>query len=72
MSTDTNVNQLIVVRLTDANFPGNGGTVVAHIATMAEYRGMGLDRDGCRDAALRVWRGAFTVGAAVRMPGGAT
>jgi hypothetical protein len=49
-------------------FNGAGpGTVVAHVASVAEYLALACDRDGCRDPALRLWTGTSPVGERVRM-----
>ena len=62
--------RLLVVRLDDPKFPAGPATVVAHVASADEYCAYGIDRDGARDGALRLWEdrsGNIAVGARVAM-----
>jgi hypothetical protein len=56
---------LLAVRLDDPRFPGNGGVVVAHVKSAAEFEKLIARRDGARDPNMRLWRGDAPVGTRV-------
>lgn len=55
---------LVAVRLDDARFGAGPATVLASVATVGEYLARFSDRDGARDASLRLWKldGTITPG----------
>lgn len=60
---------MIVVKLDNEKFgagPGPG-TVVACVESVEEGLRYGQDRDGARDADLRIWAGDFHVGSQVSL-----
>ena len=56
---------MIVVKLDNQHIGAGPATVVAVVATVAEYLSLATDRDGARDRSLRLWDGSFPVGARV-------
>ncbi len=56
---------MIVVRLDHAIIGAGPATVVAEVASVAEFLALATDRDGARDRRLRLWQGSFPVGARV-------
>lgn len=58
----------IVVKLDNPEYPGNGGTVVAVVETVAEYLAIIRDRDGAHDRRYRLWSGTGNVGDRVMLP----
>lgn len=63
---------LLAVRLDDPKFPGNGGVVVAHPKSAAEFEKLIERRDGARDPNMRLWRGNAPIGTRVSLDGGPT
>ncbi len=58
---------LLAVRLDDPKFPGNGGVVVAHPKSAAEFEKLIKRRDGARDPNMRLWRGNAPIGTRVSL-----
>jgi len=62
------MKKLIAVRLDDPRFGSGPATVVAHPKTVDEYNALITDRDGARDARMRLWclaQGSAPIGARV-------
>jgi hypothetical protein len=66
-TVDAAFAELVVVKLDDPKFGGGPGTVIAHVASSAEYLDRFADRDGCLPADLRMWRGPAAIGARVKL-----
>jgi hypothetical protein len=58
---------LVVVKLDDAKHGGGPGTVIAHVASSADYLKRFADKDGALAADLRMWRGPAAIGARVKL-----
>ena len=59
---------LLIVKLDNPRFPGNGGTVIAHAASVADYLAQITDRDGAHDKTMRLWEGsAVAIGTKVHL-----
>lgn len=58
---------MLVIELDDSRFGAGPGTIIAHVATVAEYNALILDRDGARNPKLRLWEGNTPIGTRVVM-----
>ena len=58
---------MVVVKLDHYYIGAGPATVVAEVASVAEYLALATDRDGARDRTLRLWDGSYPVGTRVRM-----
>ena len=59
---------LLVVKLDNPRFPGNGGIVIAHAVSVGDYLIRITDRDGARDKTMRLWEGStVAIGTKVRL-----
>ena len=56
---------LLAIRLDNRHIGAGPATVVARPASVAEFLALATDRDGARDASLRLWEGDFPIGARV-------
>lgn len=57
---------LLVVKLDDPNYPGDGGEVIGHLLYPSEIRRY-HDRDGCKAKDIRIWQGNAKVGQRVHL-----